>query len=138
MRLALAFAATIAASAALADVKSDLAKIDAALDKCVKADESNVGMKQCAWSAYADADKLLNQTYSRLSKDWIGDDEGAAERRKRLVAAQRAWVAFRDAECSLQATEMLGGSGEGLVQGSCLYGATTERAKALETLMKPN
>lgn len=123
---------------ASADVKADLARIDAASDKCVKADDSNAGMKQCAWGAYQDADKLLNRTYQRLSKDWIGADEGAAERKKRLVAAQRAWVAFRDAECSLQATQMLGGTGEGLVEGGCLYKMTADRARQLEELMKAN
>ncbi len=139
MRPLIACAALLFAPAfALADVKADLAGIEAALDKCVKADDSNASMKQCTWGAYQDADKLLNRVYQRMSKDWIGDDPGAAERKKRLVAAQRAWVAFRDAECSLQATEMLGGTGEGLVEGGCLYKTTADRARQLEALMKTN
>ncbi len=139
MRLAVVAlsAALLAPLPAMADAKSELAKIDAAQTKCVKADESNNGMKQCAWAAYDAADKLLNKMYQDLSKGWIGVDEpDATERRKRLVNAQRTWVAFRDAECSLQATEMLGGSGEGLLQGGCLYTITAERAKQLETLLK--
>ncbi len=139
MRLFIALAALLLVPVcALADAKADLARIDAALDKCVNADSSNAGMKQCTWVAYRDADKLLNSVYQRASKSWIGDDSSAPERKKRLVAAQRAWVAFRDADCSLQATEMLGGTGEGLVEGGCLYKATADRAKQIEELMTAN
>ncbi len=123
---------------ALADVKTDLARIEATLDKCQKANESNAGTKQCVWDAYQDADKLLNRTYQRMFKDWVGDDSDAAERKKRLVAAQRVWVVYRDAECSLEATEMLGGTGEGLVEGGCLYRTTADRTRQIEALMKQN
>jgi uncharacterized protein YecT (DUF1311 family) len=94
-------------------------------------------MKQCVAAAFRDADKLLNRTYQGMSKEWIGDDIGSSERKKRLIAAQRAWVAFRDAECSLQATEMLGGTGEGLIVGQCLYEMTANRVMQIEDLMKP-
>ena len=94
-----------------------------------------MGMQQCTDSAYQAADKVLNHTYQTLSKDWVaGTDADAQERKKRLVNAQRAWVAFRDAECSLQGTAMLGGSGEGLVVLNCLYSQTTQRVKQLEDL----
>ena len=139
MRLLIACAALLVAPAfAHADVKAELARIEATQDKCLQADNSNVAMKQCIWDAYGDADKLLHRIYQRMSKGWIGEDPDSAERKKRLVSAQRAWVAFRDAECSLQATQMLGGTGEGLVQGSCLYKLTAERTRQIDVLMKPN
>jgi uncharacterized protein YecT (DUF1311 family) len=120
---------------ALADSKGALAAIESVYKKCLDADQSNAGMKQCTWAAYESADKMLNKSYQVLAKDWVGTDEpDATDRKKRLVAAQRAWVAFRDAECNLQATSMLGGTGEGLVQGECLHTMTVQRVKQLEEL----
>lgn len=51
---------------------------------------------------------------------------------KRLVAAERAWIDFRDKECNLQSTSMLNGTGESNVYGECLYTMTKARVKALE------
>jgi len=123
---------------ARADIKADIDRIASSLDQRTKSDSSNTGMKQCVWTAYQDADKLLNRTYQDLSKAWIGNDSGAVERKKRLVFAQRAWIAFRDANCVLEASAMLGGSGETLVEGGCLYKATVDRIYQLEELMKQN
>ena len=138
MRPLIAIAAFVLASVgAMADVNADLARVKFTLDRCIKTDDTNVGMKQCVAAAFRDADKLLNRTYQGMSKEWIGDDIGSSERKKRLIAAQRAWIAFRDVECSLQATEMLGGTGEGLIVGQCLYEMTANRVVQIEDLMKP-
>eukprot|EP01037_Dinobryon_pediforme_P009551 gene9551-9627_t len=83
---------------ATADSKAALGAIDAKLTKCIAADESNMGMQQCTNTAYQAADKVLNSTYQAMSKNWVGTDADAQERKKRLVNAQRTWVAFRDAE----------------------------------------
>jgi len=139
MRLLICFVSLLFMSViAHADVKADIDKIAASLEQCTKSDSSNAGMKQCVWIAYQDADKLLNRTYQELSKAWTGDDSGAVERKKRLVVAQRAWIAFRDANCLLEATAMLGGTGESLVESGCRYQATVDRARQLEELMKQN
>jgi uncharacterized protein YecT (DUF1311 family) len=134
--LVFVFATLFMAGFARADVKKELARIEARLDACMKVDGSNSGMKQCTSSAYQAADKILNETYQQLSKSWSAGDSDSVERKKRLVAAQRAWVAFRDADCSLQASDMLGGTGEGLIVLGCLYKATSDRAKQLEELMQ--
>ena len=96
-------------------------------------DSSNAGMNQCTSVAIAAADKVLNSWYQADSKVWIGTDEpDASERKKRVLNAQRAWIAFRDAECQLQAASMLGGSGEGLAGGMCLYELTRQRIGQLD------
>ena len=123
---------------ARADSKMALGAIEAKLNKCISADDSNLGMRQCTDMAYQAADKVLNQTYQTLTKDWVGGtDADAQERKKRLVNAQRAWLTFRDAECALQGTAMLGGSGEALVILNCLYNQTLQRVKQLEDLQVP-
>ena len=37
-----------------------------------------------------------------------------------LVAAQRAWVAFRDAECAFSASEVCGVTADGMIVAICL------------------
>jgi len=137
MRMLIVVAALVVSLPALADSAADLAKIDATYKKCMDTDQSNAGMKQCTWSAGEAADKVLNQTYQRVSKEWgAGDDADAKERKKRLVNAQRAWVTFRDAQCLLDGAAMLGGTGEGLAQGICLYDQTRVRVKQIEDVLE--
>ncbi len=51
---------------------------------------------RCVAEAFAKADAELNRTYGELRAKL----DGAGQRN--LVAAQRAWIAFRDAECNLR------------------------------------
>ena len=60
-------------------------------------------------------DARLNSVYQAWTEalrhpksDEAKDD---AEILKRLVAAERAWIDFRDKDCNLQSTSMLGGTG---------------------------
>lgn len=55
-------------------------------------------MNECAGKSFAEADKKLNDAYRQIS-DRLKDD---AASKKLLVDAQRAWIAFRDAECNFQ------------------------------------
>ncbi len=131
------------AAPALADVKSELAGIEKQLNVCIDKDQSNAGMIACTEAAQGAADKVLNRVYKSFAdrlkeKSSIGLDEDNKETLKRLVASERAWIGYRDADCSLQGTQMLGGSGEGLVIAQCLYGKTRDRAKALDELRNGN
>src|SRR4029453_1393869 len=60
----------------------------------------------CADQDFKAADKALNQVYSEIVKRLAGDPDG----RKRLVATQKAWIAFRDAECDFQSGNSIQGS----------------------------
>lgn len=137
MKSVLLLALALLPALAHADVDSDLARIANDLDACTARDSSNQGMKFCNGDAHASADKLLNRNYKNLvlelkkkSGDKFSDGQNA-ETLKRLVAAQRAWIPFKDAQCSLEGAVMLGGSGETLQVSSCLYRLTAERVKAI-------
>jgi uncharacterized protein YecT (DUF1311 family) len=66
----------------------------AALDKCLNApsNASTGGQTDCEESAAKAYDQRMNRAYADLLKIL------PAEARSRLQAAQRAWLAFRDAE----------------------------------------
>ena len=74
------------------------------------------------------ADAELNQTFRLVEKRLSGDAAGKA----RLVTAQRAWIAFRDAECAFQSSGEDGGSVAPMVIADCsatLTGTRTEQLK---------
>lgn len=123
---------------AFANSKQALADLDTTYKACMDKAESNADMKGCTFDAYQKADGLLNASYKSIVADLkkaSGDtdmDKSNAETLTRLVKSERAWVAFRDAECDFEGTEMLGGSGESLVVGGCLYDQTVQRVKSIE------
>lgn len=114
-------------------VERSLAKIETALTACTETNDSNMGRRTCTSTALDAADKLLNGLYGKLVDQMkASSDRDDKERLRRLVASERAWVAYRDAECNLQGASMLGGSGEPLMILDCHYSLTRERAKRLE------
>ncbi len=137
--LLLIIALALCSTSAIASVSSELAAIDAHYKACMAKDSDNVGLKECTHTAYSEADKVLTKTYRSVQaalKATPGDSEAddKKEEFKRLLASERAWITYRDAECDLQGVEMLGGSGEGLVIGTCLYSLTAQRVKDLDDL----
>ena len=52
-----------------------------------------------------------------------------------LLNAQRAWLKFRDAHCSIAAAEFEGGSLQPMARVQCLAGMTDERTRQLKGLM---
>lgn len=127
---------------ALADAKSDLAKVDSLLEACLNKEEnlSTYGMNMCLSEAYTGSDKILNRAYKSIVaglKKATGDsysDEWNKESLQRLVKAQRAWIAYRDSESSLKSIEMLGGTGETQIELGTLHDMTKTRAIELEEL----
>ena len=99
-------------------------------------------IQECLGTAFAIADKELQTVYSsliaRLRTSSANDKEDALSRKeaseidRRLVASEGAWIAFRDADCDLQATEMLGRNSEGPIAQSCRVERTKERLKELK------
>lgn len=127
---------------AVASVATDIAVIDAKLAACTKGDDSTMNLKSCVGDAYDAADKLLNRVYERevvrlkgaAASGDAADAAAAKETLTRLIASERAWVAYKTADCVLQGVEMLGGTGEQLAIGDCLLAQTKQRAKRLEDL----
>ncbi|MDR3605841.1 MAG: lysozyme inhibitor LprI family protein [Oligoflexia bacterium] len=128
-------------------VLADVASIRAEEKACLADAETNLDMKVCEGNTYQAADKELNATYQKLvaglkaqaaKEKGIPDYESSAEILRRLIASERAWITFRDADCSFQATSMLGGTGEGLIYLSCEASTTLDRITALNLMMTPS
>lgn len=65
------------------------------------------------------------------------DDDGRnKEVLRRLIASERAWIVYRDAECLHQSGTMLGGSGEGTILVECEYSLERDRVNDLFDLYK--
>ncbi|MEO5756910.1 MAG: lysozyme inhibitor LprI family protein [Mesorhizobium sp.] len=93
--------------------------------ECDRGDDSQQMMNICAGEDYAAADARLNRAY----QDLIGADD--ADGRKLLQAAQRAWIAFRDAECAHSSAASAGGSIHSMEVSQCLTRLTDDRVKQL-------
>ena len=82
-------------------------------------------------SARADkADRELNAIYRLLIKH---EDPASA---KKLRVAERAWIAFRDAEADYESSSYIGGSIYPLEYSTAYYELTTERVKRLKKVYK--
>lgn len=89
-------------------------------------------MNICAGQAYSKADRELNSVYKQIAGR-LKDDAGTT---KLLVAAQKAWIAFRDAECNFSSSTVQGGSAYPFISNSCLYDKTKSRIQDLKVYLK--
>lgn len=94
---------------------------------CMNQAASTVAMMECNGTELKRQDARLNAAYKKLGVAI------AAPRKPALVAAQRAWVAFRDANCRYVA-DPDGGSNARVEAAMCLLDMTETRAKELEAL----
>jgi len=96
---------------------------------------SNVEMGACTQRAYEKADAELNAVWPKVLKAIAEADYVPAAERKawkeRVVAAQRAWVTFKENDCAALAYEWWGGSGASIAETACLYARTAERVADL-------
>lgn len=87
---------------------------------------TTVDMEQCAQSQYTAADQALNQAYKALTRRVT---QPAAK--AKLITAQKAWIAYRDADCAAQYQLYEGGSMRNVVLLGCKRQRTEERTQAL-------
>lgn len=92
---------------------------------------SQTAMNQCASEAFAAADKQLNARYQEIEKR-LGNDASA---KKLLTAAQRAWVSFRDAECTFSSSASAEGSVYPMLVGNCKAQLTSARTDELKNYL---
>ncbi|WP_347927483.1 lysozyme inhibitor LprI family protein [Pseudomonas helvetica] len=100
-------------------------------DDCANAADQRT-MSECAAKDYKKADTQLNALYKQIN-DRLKDN---LESKKLLVGAQRAWVAFRDAECEFSASGVAGGSVYPMIYSNCLAGLTLKRVEAFKTYLE--
>ncbi len=84
-------------------------------------------LDRCASTDYTAADTALNATYTSI----VTRLQGHAAAREKLVAAERAWVAFRDAECGFAASGVAGGSIAPMIVVNCRTDLTKQRQAQL-------
>ncbi len=104
----------------------------ASADDCANAPDQQA-MNQCADRNYRQSDAALNTLYAQIGRRLENSD---ADIRKRLVAAQRAWVGFRDAECKFATSASAGGSILPMLYAECADALTRKRIDEFRTYLK--
>jgi uncharacterized protein YecT (DUF1311 family) len=93
-------------------------------------------MNQCAYLDFEKADKQLNALWPGIKAETKQQDtdegEGKTEYLDALMASQRAWIAYRDAECQRYSNESKGGSMQPLLLYGCMASMTEKRIKELQ------
>lgn len=121
--------AAVTAVAALLAALSAQAAPPVRIDASCAARATTAAMIECIAADHARQDRRLNRAY-RAAQAAL-----PASRRTALTRAQRAWIAFRDAECRFVADPQ-GGSVARIAANDCLRRLTAERADALEALAR--
>ncbi len=119
----------LAAALVLAGTPAHIAMAADEVD-CEKA-FTTVDLNTCSEQALDVADKALNETYKKILADLaLPDTENAAGNLKwtdALKVSQRAWVAFRDADCDKLMVHEAGG---GTATTGAILGCMTEMTEA--------
>ncbi len=84
---------------------------------------NQAAMNECAGKAFDAADAELNVLYKQIKQRLAGD----AETTKLFVAAQRAWLPFRDGECAFAASGVSRGTIYPTIYAECLERLTKAR-----------
>lgn len=106
--------------------------------------QSQLEMNVCSGREYKAADILLNnqwrvaqrtaREYDAISPPLQKSEAHSAQ----LLAAQRAWIVFRDAHCLALSDKYRGGTIRGLIQDNCLTELTKIRTKQLREYSETN
>jgi uncharacterized protein YecT (DUF1311 family) len=90
-----------------------------------KANGVNPDMIDCILAETKQQDARLNENYKRLMSKL------SEERKKALLEAQRAWIRFRDANCTFW-DDPAGGQSAAVTAKECILTTTADRASELE------
>lgn len=99
----------------------------AAAEDCSKF-STQLDMNQCAARNFDSADAELNRVYRQVADRLASDPEGLAK----LKAAERAWIAFRDAQCTFATMAVEGGSIQPMILHECNEAETRARTRTLQ------
>jgi uncharacterized protein YecT (DUF1311 family) len=124
--LALALSLAPRSHADDADDDDDNGSPPAAIDPCADA-ESQAAMDDCTADQYKKNDAALNDVYKQLVARQDDPDE-----KKDLVDSEKAWIKFRDADCTFMADDNKGGTIYPAVMNDCLSDLTQARTKELK------
>jgi uncharacterized protein YecT (DUF1311 family) len=103
-------------------------KLTPGFSKCMDhSGTTTLGMKECISAEEKKQDARLNKAYSAAMKSLT------PKRQKELKDVQRAWIKYRDAECTFL-YDPDGGTLAGVVSADCFMQKTAQRATELESL----
>ncbi|MEH2047691.1 lysozyme inhibitor LprI family protein [Nostoc sp.] len=92
--------------------------------------QTQAAINECTKLSYQNADKKLNQVYQQL----ISTLE--RPRKQKLIAAQQAWLKFRDTNCEFERSKYEGGSIASSIYFGCLENTTKLRTQELQEYLK--
>ncbi len=100
-------------------------------------------MNQCLYRAFQRTDAELNRQW-RITSDAMKARDRDIDRTydkqpghfPTLLAAQRAWLTFREQQCLVESFEMRGGSGAPMMHSLCMDRLTRERIQQLKSLVE--
>ena len=100
-------------------------------------------MNMCLYEAFERADAAMNAQWRITSAAMKAADREIDRKYDKqplhydtLLAAQRAWLTFRDKQCLLESFEMRGGSGAAMMHNLCMDRLTRERTRQLKALVR--
>lgn len=91
---------------------------------------TQLDMNLCAKAFHVEEDARLNEVYQSLKANLSPD------RQAKLVAAEKAWITFRDQNCAFVRQQFSGGSVEPSIYYGCLSQITANRTAELQQLGK--
>ena len=78
------------------------------------------------FNSFPEADAELNRLYKSYSSGLKG------AQKKQFVASQRAWIDFKEKDCSFQVSGIDGGSAQSEIIAGCLLNHTKTRIKQID------
>jgi len=88
-------------------------------------------LNACTGAALEAADGELNALYGQMKARLGGDGDTL----HLMTLAQRAWIAWRDAECDFTSASVSGGSIYPMIRGQCLTDLTNARVADFRRLL---
>jgi uncharacterized protein YecT (DUF1311 family) len=97
----------------------------------------------CAANAAQSADAEMTAQWKITAADMKRKDRGIDRSYDKepgyfatLLAAQRAWLTYRDQQCLVESFDMRGGSGAPQIHSGCMHRLTRERLAQLKALIE--
>ncbi|WP_253274538.1 lysozyme inhibitor LprI family protein [Nostoc sp. PCC 7107] len=115
---------------ALANTQPQLAKTYLAQKPNCDDPQTQLEINICSQLSYQNADKKLNQAYKQLLPKL------SKTRQQKLIAAQLAWIKFRDVSCEFERSAYEGGSIAPAIYAGCLEDATKQRTQQLREYLQ--
>jgi len=100
-------------------------------DACYKKAQSQFDLTQCSLDDLKKSDDSLNKLYRDIQSRLKDDDDT----KKLLVDAQKKWIAFYDAECTLSTVRSAGGSINPMNFNRCANSLTQSRIKDFQAYL---